>query len=86
MSARQSPDAWQDAGACRGPEASLFFPPPHFERQVDRLARERRAKAICSACLVRDECLNYAVAIGEPHGVWGGLNEVERRALVESTF
>ena len=83
MSARQSPDAWQDAGACRGPQASVFFPPPHFERKVERLARERQAKRICSSCLVKDECLEYAVTIGEPHGVWGGLNERERAELVE---
>ncbi|MFM7062143.1 MAG: WhiB family transcriptional regulator [Actinomycetes bacterium] len=83
MSARPSPDAWQDAGACRGPQASLFFPPPHFERKVHRLARERQAKQICSACLVREECLDYALAVGEPHGVWGGMNENERRDLTE---
>jgi WhiB family transcriptional regulator, redox-sensing transcriptional regulator len=83
MSARQSPDAWQDGGACRGPHASLFFPPPHFERKVDRLARERQAKRICSECLVRGECLEYALAVGEPHGVWGGMNENERRELTE---
>ena len=83
MSARQSPDAWQDAGACRGPQASVFFPPPHFERKVERLARERQAKSICSSCLVKDDCLEYAVTIGEPHGIWGGMNENERRELAE---
>ena len=25
----------------------------------------------------------HAVAVGEPHGVWGGMNENERRELAE---
>jgi hypothetical protein len=31
---------------------------------------------------VRIECLEYAVRIREPHGIWGGLNELERRVLI----
>jgi WhiB family redox-sensing transcriptional regulator len=61
----------------------VFFPPTQFERKVDRNERERRAKDICADCSVRTECLNYALEIKEFHGIWGGLNEVERRALAE---
>jgi len=46
------------------------------------MARERKAKSICAACPVRIECLEYAVRIREPHGIWGGLNEIERRVLI----
>lgn len=74
---------WQVKAACRGPQAAVFFPPPHFERKADRLERERRAKAICGECPVARDCLDYAMEINEPHGIWGGLNENERRALVE---
>jgi len=28
------------------------------------------------------ECLEYAIKIREHHGIWGGLNEMERRRLV----
>jgi len=59
----------------------LFFPPSHFERKDDKEARESQAKSICAACAVRKPCLAYALRIREPHGIWGGLNEVERRAL-----
>ncbi len=82
MSAHQSPTAWQAKAACRGPQAAVFFPPPQFERKADRLERERRAKSICMECAVRDECLSYSLEIAEPHGIWGGLNENERRALI----
>jgi WhiB family transcriptional regulator, redox-sensing transcriptional regulator len=74
---------WLAAATCRGPEHSqAFYPPPRFERKHDRLVRERRAKAICADCRVRQECLDFALATREPHGIWGGLTEVERAALV----
>lgn len=68
--------------ACRGPQATVFFPPSHFERKEEKLERERRAKDICSGCTVRRDCLDYAIDIKEPHGIWGGLNENERRNLL----
>ena len=55
----------------------LFFPPTTSERRDERELRERRAKAICATCPVRSECREYALEIREPHGIWGGLNEVE---------
>ena len=84
MSAQQVHDMWQVKAACRGPQAAVFFPPPQFERKADRLERERRAKASCADCPACQECLAYAVAIREPHGIWGGLNETERRVLIEA--
>ncbi|MEZ5142575.1 MAG: WhiB family transcriptional regulator [Acidimicrobiales bacterium] len=68
--------------ACRGPQASVFFPPPQFERKEEKLERESRAKEICTTCAVRKDCLEYALSIREPHGIWGGLNEVERKQLL----
>lgn len=73
---------WQWRAACRGEDASLFFPPNHFEEREEKRDRERRAKAICAICPVRMECLDYAIRIREPHGIWGGLNELERRLLL----
>ncbi len=53
--------------------------------QEDREKRESKAKAVCNGCPVRDECLIEAKEIAEPFGIWGGLNEVERkRTLVFS--
>jgi len=68
--------------SCRGPQAAIFFPPSHFERKEDKEARERRAKAICQSCPVRKPCLEYALGIKEPHGIWGGLNEMERKQVL----
>jgi WhiB family redox-sensing transcriptional regulator len=76
-------EAWQARAACRGPQAAVFFPPTHAERKEDKAAREARAKEICATCTVRGACLEYAIRIREPHGIWGGLNEVERKQLSE---
>jgi WhiB family transcriptional regulator, redox-sensing transcriptional regulator len=84
VSAQRTEEAWQVRAACRGPQASVFFPPPQFERKDEKLEREGRAKMICAACSVRQPCLEYAISIREPHGIWGGLNENERRQLLSS--
>ena len=80
---RQFGEAWQLKAACRGPQASVFFPPSHVERKDEKLDRETRAKCICADCLVRSDCLDYAIKIREPHGIWGGLNEIERKQVLE---
>jgi WhiB family redox-sensing transcriptional regulator len=74
---------WQQSAACRGENASSFYPPSHFERKELRLNRERLAKSICGLCPVRQSCLSYALRTAEPHGIWGGLNEIERGQLLQ---
>lgn len=83
MSAQTLEQTWQVKAACRGPQAAVFFPPPQFERKDEKLAREAQAKDICASCPVRRPCLDYAVDIREPHGIWGGLNEAERKELIK---
>jgi WhiB family redox-sensing transcriptional regulator len=72
---------WQFDAACRGEDSSLFFAPSYFERREEKAAREHRAKAFCAVCPVRETCLEFAMRVREPHGVWGGMNEHERRQL-----
>jgi WhiB family redox-sensing transcriptional regulator len=73
---------WQFEAACRGEDSSLFFAPNYFEKREEKYGREAIAKAICARCPVRDVCLEYALRIRETHGIWGGLNEFERRQLL----
>jgi WhiB family redox-sensing transcriptional regulator len=68
--------SWQALAACRGLGTDWFFA-PDGERQPERDARERKAKAICSACPSRTPCLEFALTAGR-YGVWGGLTEEER--------
>jgi WhiB family transcriptional regulator, redox-sensing transcriptional regulator len=80
---RQGSEQWQVKAACRGPQAAVFFPPSHAERKEEKATREIRAKGICQQCHVRGDCLDYAIRIREPHGIWGGLNEVERKSVLD---
>ncbi|NQV08202.1 WhiB family transcriptional regulator [bacterium] len=74
--------SWQMRGLCRGNHSYLFFPPSTVERKDDRERREIKAKAICQVCPVQGDCLEFAVEIREPYGIWGGLTESERRQVI----
>jgi len=76
------PSSWQLRAACRGEDSTYFFAPSYFEKRWEKDAREAVAKAICRRCPVLDECREYALQVREAHGIWGGLNEMERRALL----
>jgi WhiB family transcriptional regulator, redox-sensing transcriptional regulator len=65
---------WQRAAACRSADPELFFPVAAGGRS---LQQAERAKAVCRMCIVRRQCLQYAIAGGE-EGVWGGMTEEER--------
>ena len=82
MAANDLDIGWQYDAACRGEDSELFFAPNYFEKKEEKDLREAQAKAICARCPVRIECLEYALRAREPHGIWGGLNEVERRAVM----
>jgi len=71
---------WQVDAACRGTGVDLFFN-PDSERGQSKRTREANAKAVCARCPVMAECLSWALAVGEPYGVWGGRTPEERRAL-----
>lgn len=77
-----NPRIWQLGAACRGPHQAIFFPPPQLERRAEKRGREARAREICQSCSVQETCLQYAMTVGEQHGIWGGLNEHERRELL----
>jgi len=70
---------WQLQGSCRGADSSLFFHTDN-ERGSARERRESRAKAICQTCPVLAQCRRHAMTVQEPYGIWGGLDEGERRA------
>jgi WhiB family redox-sensing transcriptional regulator len=65
--------SWQTKANCMGVDPDLFFP--------ERGASTREAKEVCRGCVVREDCLEYALANGEKFGIWGGLSERERRRL-----
>ena len=40
------------------------------------------AKAVCGTCKVLDQCLEYALTVREPEGIWGGHTFAERRSIL----
>jgi len=64
---------WTRHAACARSDPALFFPETG-ESPVE-------ARAICARCPVRDNCLEYALARNERHGVWGGTTPHERYRL-----
>jgi WhiB family transcriptional regulator, redox-sensing transcriptional regulator len=67
---------WRESAACRSADPELFFPVSSAGPALDRT---ERAKAVCAACRVRRECLQFALATRQAHGVWGGMSEQERK-------
>ena len=55
--------SWQTKANCMGVDPDLFFP--------ERGASTREAKEVCRGCVVREDCLEYALANGEKFGIWG---------------
>jgi WhiB family transcriptional regulator, redox-sensing transcriptional regulator len=71
-------DQWQERGACRTANPSLFYAPEN-ENNHQRRFRESAAKAVCAHCPVRAICRAYALQAGELYGIWGGTTERERQ-------
>ncbi|KHL15127.1 WhiB family redox-sensing transcriptional regulator [Mumia flava] len=69
---------WQFDAACSGVDTEEFFS-PEDERGAARAEREARAKTFCAGCPVVQQCLEHAIKVREPYGVWGGLNPRERQ-------
>ena len=65
------PNDWRLDAACR--DLDIFF--PETEEAV------AAAKAVCAACPVREACLEFALITRQDDGVWGGLEENERRRV-----
>lgn len=69
-----SPTAdWSISAACRTADPDALFV---------QGAEQNRAKALCLTCPVRTECLADALDNRVEFGVWGGMTERERRALL----
>ncbi|MDP9442832.1 MAG: WhiB family transcriptional regulator [Actinomycetota bacterium] len=66
-------DDWTTQAACKSGKPDELFV---------RGAAQNQAKQICQACPVRTECLAEALDNNMEWGVWGGLTERERRALL----
>ncbi|MFE0512948.1 WhiB family transcriptional regulator [Streptomyces sp. NPDC058964] len=69
----ETKEEWAGHAACRTADPDALF--------VEGAA-QHAAKAVCAGCQVRTECLAHALDQRIEHGVWGGMTERERRALL----
>jgi WhiB family redox-sensing transcriptional regulator len=69
---------WVHRARCKNEDPELFFP---IGTTGPAATQIEMAKAVCFACEVRGECLEWALVTGQDSGVWGGMSEEERRAL-----
>ena len=65
-------DDWTRFAKCRGTGDVLFATG----------AEQRRVRVLCDGCPVRAKCLAEALDHRIEWGVWGGMTERERRALL----
>ncbi len=68
------PTAWTAQSACRDTDPDELFVTG---------AAQNKAKVVCRGCVVRTECLSDALDNRVEFGVWGGMTERERRALLK---
>jgi len=71
-------EGWRRRAACKDLDTDLFFPVGETGAAVEQT---EAAKAVCAACPVQPECLEYALVTNEQAGIWGGATEAERRTI-----
>lgn len=78
-------ESWRERAKCLGMDVELFYPP----RDKDKYKNiADKAKNICLGkdgkpeCPVRKDCLLYAIDGEDTYGIWGGLSNRERNALI----
>jgi WhiB family transcriptional regulator, redox-sensing transcriptional regulator len=69
--------AWRDLAACLDVVSA-----DHDPFFADSTELQAEAIAICATCLVRDDCLTFAVRTGQQYGIWGGQPERIVRRLI----
>lgn len=66
---------WRILAACWSADPDLFFPVSSTGKSLEQVDE---AKAVCACCLVRRQCLAFALRTRQAHGIWGGLTPEER--------
>jgi WhiB family redox-sensing transcriptional regulator len=67
--------SWEELARCRHHDPEMFF--------ASGVRSERKAKAVCGRCPVRDACLAFAVGSRTEFGIWGGMSSKERRRFLD---
>ena len=69
---------WRNRAVCKDTDPDLFFP---VGTTGQALVQIERAKEVCNTCPVKSDCLEYALETNQDSGIWGGLDEEQRRNI-----
>lgn len=74
---------WMKDGLCASStvEPDTWFGEPG---EPDYHQKAKVAKRICSACPIKDLCLQYAIDNNERFGIWGGMTMRERTNYIKT--
>ncbi len=64
---------WREHALCKEMDPEIFYPPQG--------QNEAYLKAFCSRCPVQEQCLEFALKMNDPWGIWGGLTSIERARI-----
>lgn len=70
------PRAFMKRGACKELPPNYMYP--------EDGAGVKAARRVCAMCVVRNPCLEYALANKIEHGIWGGESERSRRRILKA--
>ncbi|MFJ1993017.1 WhiB family transcriptional regulator [Streptomyces asiaticus] len=73
-----APRDWRNAALCRD-NPDLWFP---NGKTGHHLVQIRKAKQICRTCPVMQLCGQWAIDTRQEYGIFGGMDEHERRVLL----
>jgi len=79
-------DDWRQHAACRNKNLALFFPDGGTGPDRGQVKKDitDRAKRICRGCPVRQACEEWALENRIEFGIYGGLDEAQRRRILRS--
>lgn len=78
--------AWRKYAKCAGQDTETYYPPRNrdtYKPIADVSKGLCKGRDGAPECVVRAQCLTYALSTNEPHGIWGGLSHRERNALLK---
>lgn len=75
-------ESWMQIANCLGQPPEWFFPPViKGMAKHERDALYARGRKCCATCCVKGLCRDYAIRVNVSDGLFGGLDEVDRRKI-----
>lgn len=67
---------WQKLGACHGQDPNVYVPEKKDSRDTIHYD-----KSFCQGCVVKEQCLDFALANRAKKGLWGGTTPKQRERM-----